>query len=235
MVDIVRVHIPENVVDGKRLGRHVAHDPRSRDYPAETAQAIVNVNHHARGLPLNQGDVGSCTAEATCAALNSDPDSAAIRGSMAGHVFTQSDAYQLYGLETQNEGDPYPPNDPGGSGLAVCQAAQQLGWISSYTHAFSIEDALKALVLRPVICGVNWYTSFDSPDPATGVVTIAAGATVRGGHEICADEINAADELVGFWQSWGAWGLDGTGRFYISFSDCERLLAEQGDVTVPVP
>lgn len=239
--------IPEHIVAGKRLGRHILHDERSRKYPAEMASSIVSVSHNAKGLPLNQLEVGSCTAEATCAALNSDPDAAALRGQWAGHVFTQDDAYSLYSTETSNEGQPYPPDDPGGSGLAVCQAAQQLGWISSYTHAFSADDALKALVLRPVICGVNWYTSFDSPDPDTGIVTITAGATVRGGHEICADQIvlkgqqypgtkiTAPDDLIGFWQSWGAWGLDSSGRFYIPFADCERLLSEGGDVTVPIP
>jgi hypothetical protein len=230
-----RERIPEHVVPGKRLGRHIWHDPRSKQYRAEMASSIQAVNHNARGLPLNQGDVGSCTAEALCAALNSDPDNAALQGQWQGHIFTQDDAYKLYGTETANEGDPYPPNDPGGSGGAVCQAAQQLGWISSYTWAFSAGDAYKALVLRPIICGINWYTSFDDPDPVTGIITFTLDATVRGGHEICFTEVDAERELLGFWQSWGSWGLNGTGKGYLSFMDCERLLAEGGDVTVPLP
>lgn len=230
-----REQIPERIIPGKRLGRHIWHDDRNWLHKAETASSVVSVNHNARGLPLDQGNVGSCTAEALCAALNSDPNNTALPGQWQGHVFTQDDAYRLYGTETANEGDPYPPNDPGGTGGAVCQAAQQLGWISSYTWAFTAEDALKALVLRPVICGIPWYSSFDSPDPATGICTFTLDATVRGGHEICADEIIAERELIGFWQSWGSWGLNGTGRFYFSFADCERLLAEGGDVAVPLP
>ena len=235
MVEVFTRRIRERKVDGKPLGRYIAHDPRSWDYPAETAPQITDVMHTGHGLPLDQGDIGACTAFATCAALNSAPNSAALKAPVKGHTFSNQDGNKLYGRETQNEGDPWPPNDPGGTGLYVCQAAKQLRWISSYHHCFSIEDALKTLVLRPVICGINWYDSFDNPDPQTGVCSITADAQVRGGHEICAVEIKASEQLVGFWQSWGSWGLNGTGRFYIGFGDCERLLAEQGDVTVPLP
>lgn len=224
---IVERRIEEHVVPGRRLGRHVLHDPRSTDYPAEKAPAVVSVTHAARGLPLNQGDIGSCTANALCGALDSAPDDA------SGKTYVERDAVALYEKETALEGDPYPPNDPGGTGLMVCKAAVDLGWIRSYTHAFGVEHALLALVLRPVITGVNWYTSFDTPDLSTGLAEIAPGATVRGGHEVVADGIDAANQLVFLWNSWGpTWGLGG--RFCWSFDTWERLLASQGDVTVPV-
>lgn len=223
----VERRIEEQVVPGRRLGRHVLHDPRSLDYPATTAPAVVSVTHAARGLPLNQGNIGSCTANALCGALDSSPDDA------SGKTYTEQDAVTLYEKETALEGEPYPPNDPGGTGLMVCKAAVDLGWISSYTHAFGVEQALLALVQRPVITGVNWYTSFDTPDPSTGLVAIAAGATVRGGHEIVADGIDAANQIVYLWNSWGpTWGLEG--RFCWTFDTWEKLLATQGDVTVPV-
>lgn len=224
---VVERRIHERVEPGRRLGRHVLHDARSLDYPAATAPAVVSVTHAARGLPLDQGDIGSCTANALCGALDSAPDDA------SGRTYTEHQAVALYEKETALEGEPYPPNDPGGSGLMVCKAAVGLGWIRSYTHAFGLEHALLALVQRPVITGVDWYTSFDTPDPATGLVEIAPGATVRGGHELVADGIDATNQLVYLWNSWGpAWGLDG--RFCWSFSTWERLLAAQGDVTVPL-
>ncbi len=225
--DVHIVHLPEQHVAGRRLGRHVVHDPRSRDFEAGRAAKIVSVTHQATGLPLDQGKIGSCTANALCGALNSAPDFG------GGSALTEQDAVSLYELETQLEGEPYPPNDPGGSGLMVCKAAQQRGLISSYTHAFGIQHALEALVLRPVITGVQWYTSFDSPDKSTGLVEIAPGATVRGGHEVVADQIDAGNQLVWFWNSWGtAFGIGG--RFCMSFSTWEQLLHSQGDVTVPV-
>jgi hypothetical protein len=220
--------LDERIVVGRRLGRHVVHDQRSREFPASQAPGIVSVTHQAVGLPLNQGDIGSCTANALCGALNSSPDFT------GGTPRTETDAVHLYGRETSLEGKPYPPNDPGGSGLEVCKAAKQLGWISSYRHAFGIQHALQALVLRPVITGVSWYTSFDTPDPKTGLVEIATGATVRGGHEIVADQIDADNDLVWFWNSWGPeYGVGG--RFCMAFATWQRLLEEHGDVTVPLP
>jgi len=224
---VVRSTIPEQVVSGRRLGRHIVHDPRSRDYPADAAPAIKSVTHKAVGLPLNQGEIGSCTANALCGALNSAPD---FKG---GVHRNEHDAITLYELETRLEGQPYPPNDPGGSGLEVCQAAKQLAWISAYKHAFGIEHALGALVLRPVITGISWFTSFDSPAP-TGLVAIAQGATIRGGHEVVADQIDAENQLVWFWNSWGkSYGVEG--RFCMSFDTWDQLLQQQGDVTVPTP
>lgn len=224
---VIRTTIDEQVDPGRRLGRHIVHDPRSRAYTAPTAPQVQSVTHNAVGLPLDQGKIGSCTANALCGALNSAPD---FKG---GTPRQENDAVQLYELETKLEGQPYPPNDPGGSGLEVCKAAKQLGWISSYTHAFGIDQALLALVLRPVITGIGWYTSFDSPD-ANGLVRIAPGATVRGGHEVVADQIDAGQKLVWFWNSWGA-GFGVGGRFCMSFDTWQQLLVERGDATVPLP
>jgi hypothetical protein len=136
---VVRSVLREEVVAGKRLGRHVVHDPRSRNFTAPLAAGIVCVTHAAAGLPLDQGKIGSCTANALCGALNSAP---AFTG---GTPLDEAEAVKLYGQETQLEGKPHPPHDPGGSGLMVCKAAQKLGLISSYQHAFGIQQALQAL------------------------------------------------------------------------------------------
>jgi hypothetical protein len=226
--DIYKKQLPEEPapVPGRRLGRHVHHDPRSLQFEAEQAPEIISVTHQATGLPLNQGELGSCTANALCGALNSAPDFS------GGTPLTEVDAVKVYNLETELEGKPHPPNDPGGSGLMVCKAAKQLGLISSYKHAFGINHALLALVKRPVITGINWYTSFDSPNQ-DGLVELTADATVRGGHEILADGIDAEQKLVWFWNSWGTqFGVGG--RFCMSFDTWAQLLSQHGDVTVPL-
>lgn len=224
-----RTPLAEIPVEGKRLGRHIVHDQRSHDYEAERASRIVSVIHRNYGPLLNQGDVGSCTGESLTEAGNMAPNADGRKPPR-----TQDDAYRVYHEETILEGQAWPPNDPGGSGLEVCKAGKKLGWVKSYRHAFGIQHALEALVKRPVMFGVNWYDSFDKPDPETGIITIKPGAKVRGGHEICADEIDAHRELIGFIQSWGNWGLHGTGKFYIPFKDVDQLLQEQGDATVPI-
>lgn len=224
---VVQRAIPEHVIDGRRLGRHVRHDSRSRDYPAELAAAVISVTHASMGgLPLDQGQIGSCTAEALTGALNLQPDYREPPGIQA-----QAQAYALYAAEVALEGEP-PGSDPGGDGITVCRAAKNAGLIRSYTHTFNANDALRALVIRPVICGVNWYSSMDNPN-GNGLVTITKSATIRGGHEILAYGIDASGELIWFWNSWGpSFGLGG--RFAMTFATCERLLSEDGDVTVPM-
>jgi hypothetical protein len=223
--------IAEQVVEGKRLGRHVLHDPRSRNYPAEQAGKLVSVAHKTTGLPLDQGQIGSCTANALVGALNSAPD-------FKGHVLTETDAVSVYELETQLEFQPYPPNDPGGTGLLVCQAARQMGLIRAFTHGFGLQSSLLALVKRPVIFGVDWYEGFDDPDSA-GLVKIAGD--VRGGHEILAAGIDAPGKEVWFVNSWGleygvaAKGLNvAGGAFAMSFDTLGQLLHAEGDCTVPI-
>lgn len=228
--------IPEVVVAGKRLGRHVDHDPRSLAFPAQTAPALKSVIHYGGGqLPLDQGDIGSCTGNALAGALDLAPN-----WKLGEKILLEPDAVQLYEWETANEGEPYPPNDPGGTGLAVCKAAKAHGWITGYTHALGIQAALAALVLRPVITGVNWYDSFDTPDD-TGLVSIKPGAQVRGGHEFVVhglavpNEPNPSLDMIMVWatNSWGSdWGKGG--RFTFSAATWQQLLSEQGDVTVPV-
>src|SRR5665811_1527327 len=98
MPDIISVKIAEGHLEGKRLGRHVKHDPRSFEFQARRATNIVSVTHQATGLPLDQGNLGSCTANALCGALDSAPDSS------GGTTLTESDAIRVYELETKNEG-----------------------------------------------------------------------------------------------------------------------------------
>jgi hypothetical protein len=222
-----RTIIRERVIPGKRLGRHIYQPATSVTHEAaETAGSIVSVQHQSSGLPLDQGNVGSCTANALCGALNTIPHWAAGQKTLAE---TQADI--VYGKETALEGQPWPPNDPGGTGPEVCQASIDLGLLSKFQVAEGIDDALLALVPRPVITGINWYDSFDTPDE-NGLVEIGRTAVVRGGHEVCAVEIDALNELVWFWNSWGtSWGQGG--RFCMSFATWGTLLNQQGDVTVP--
>jgi hypothetical protein len=224
--------IPEaKRIEGRRLGRHVHHDDRSKGFPAAESPTIIDIAHRVHRLPLRQTR-GSCTAEATCGALDSAPD-------YHGIIYNQKAADHLYDEEIVNEGGNPATDDPGGTGLMVCKTAQQLGWIKSYTHTFSLDSALKALVIRPVITGVNWYEGFDRPD-GKGIVKIAGG--IRGGHEFVGVQILLAERLVGFVQSWGRpWGVANkavrltTGAFFMTFDTWGQLLSERGDVTVPVP
>lgn len=238
--------LPEFVLDGLRLGRHVEHDDRSRTFafqaPAKLAGQHLQPVRHQRFIPvLDQGDLGSCTGNAGEGVAGTGPLFQAITATTAARpgpdaTADEAQAVALYSAATQLDGIPgaYLPDDTGSTGLAVAKAMVKAGLIAGYQHTFTLVDALTALQMLPLIVGMNWYTSFDQPGP-DGVVTLAKGATVRGGHELVADELDVDRRLVGFTNSWSAgWGPIG-GRFYLGWADFERLLGEQADVTIPVP
>jgi hypothetical protein len=155
---------------------------------------------------------------------NLHPDVPALDGALALRVYSEAESI---------DGDgPYPPNDNGSSGLSVCQAGKADGFLSGYTHCFSLSDTLAALMAGPVLLGINWYSSFDEPD--NGLVAIKPGAWVRGGHEVLCRGVDVGSMTVLCDNSWGT-GWGNAGSFSMSFDTLTRLLSEDGDATVPIP
>lgn len=216
-----------------KLGRHVNHDSRSRLYPVDTAGLnIASVRHRRRIGILDQGSLGSCTAQAGIGCLGTDPNYDTVPADSR-YPLTEQGAVHLYSDATQV--DPYPgewpPDDTGSDGLTVAKVLQAAGMIAGYTWAFRLDDALKALTTGPLITGIPWYNSMFSPSDE-GLVKIFGG--LAGGHEIVVDEYDESRGWVGFTNSWGAdWGL--AGRFYLQAEDYGTLLAQQGDVTAFAP
>jgi hypothetical protein len=229
----VLVHrIDEKRISGWPLGRHIEHDPQSRQYPAighliPNKQPIATVLHKRHALPYSQLNLGSCTGNAVAGLLMTDPYC------MAGRNLMVKDAIRLYEKATQLDHIPgrYPPDDTGSSGLAAMKAAKSFGYISGFRHTFGLDAALRAISVLPVITGVNWYEGFDHPD-IHGLVRVSG--SVRGGHEFEIVGLDTETKRIRACNSWGAeWG-DG-GFFEFSWEDFDRLLNEHGDVTVAVP
>lgn len=215
----------ERHVAGQRLGRHVEHDERSRAFGVAEQPAPLRSVQWRRLVPIfDQGNLGSCTGNAMAGALSTAPFT---------HHFTEPTARRIYSAATAVDGiaGVWPPEDTGSSGLAVCKVAKAKGWISRYDHAFSFNAALVALQAGSVITGISWYDSFDQP--TNGVCTITPGAQIRGGHEVCVVGIDVDTQQVRFANSWAdSWGDKGYGVW--SWSTWEQLLADSGDVTVPI-
>lgn len=217
--------ISELVQPAHRLGRHIEHDPRSRNFPAAVAP-VADVMHVRHGKPFDQGNLGSCTGNAMAGALMTAPYYA------SGRTLNEQTAVQLYEQATKLDqiAGSYPPDDTGSTGLAVAKAAKKDGYLTAYTHAFGLQHALGALTIAPVITGINWYDSFDQPLD-TGECPLGADASVRGGHEVELFGIDTQNERIWAYQSWGAtWGGLGNGTFWWSYATYERLLSENGDV-----
>lgn len=231
---LIRVtRIEEHIIPDMRLGRHVRHDSRNRAYPWRRTGRELTSQLWTRHIPiLDQGNVGSCTGNEETGALGTGP---VFEGLPANHpALDENLAVEIYSAAETIDGDgPYPPNDNGSTGPSAAQAAQNLGLISGYLHCFSLADVLDALETGPVGIGANWYDSMDTPD-SSGLVTISAGAQIRGGHEFLCRGKDVTKQLLMFDNSWGA-GWGDKGSFIMSYATLERLLSEQGDATVSLP
>lgn len=211
------------------LGRHLVpnHDERSWNYPAALAP-LVTTTHTHHGPVLDQGRVGSCTGNATAQALNTDPLMPTSR-----RLLDEHDAVALYSWATAHDPYPgvYPPKDTGSDGLSVAKAAKHLGLISSYQHAFGLDHVLGALVLRPLIVGVPWFSGMFTPDPDG---TLHLTGNVVGAHEFLLFGIDVERQVVKMLNSWGpGWGVNGVGL--IAWNDLGSLLARKGDATALLP
>lgn len=218
----LRVHLPETVVDGMRLGRHVLHDAASWLFPAPMASEIRTVDH-VRHVPIyEQGTIGRCTGCALAGTLSS--------GDWP-HRLSLADATRLYSEATRIDPIPgtYPPTDTGSNGLSVAKAAHDEGLVGKYFHAFGQKHALRALTLAPGILGMLWRTGCDRPDPDG---TIHYDGSIRGGHEVSVTRVDVEGRRVGGPNSWGTtWGA--AGWWWMSWNDLAAALADAGDVVVP--
>lgn len=213
-----------------KLGRNIEHDTRSLTFGFDTTGLEIKDVEHIRLIPiLNQGNVGSCTAQAGIGAVNTQPF---IQTPSPYYSPDETGALKLYSdNELADYGIAYPPQDSGSSGLTTAKNLQKANMISGFQHTFTLEDALKALTKYPLMIGTIWTSDMFHPD-LDGRVHITGA--LAGGHEY---EVYKNDTKLGIvWahNSWGeSWGING--NFYLTWADLATLLSQQGDVIVPFP
>lgn len=223
---------------GRRpLGRKVEHDPRSRAYAIDHLVAktpVRSVEWHRYSPILDQGSLGSCTGNAMVGWMGCAPSLNATPADTA--LLNEDLAVMLYGRATvldEFDGQ-WPPDDTGSSGLGVCKAAKEAGFITRYQHGFSEKTLLKALMRGPVIVGTPWFEGFDEPDQDGKVYPTGE---VRGGHEflirgVVKSWFNSRTWLICD-NSWGPeWGVNGS--FMFSGATWNKLRVQHSDVTIPI-
>jgi hypothetical protein len=222
-----------------QFGRHVNHDSRSGSYAhvRTGAQQLRTITHPRHTAVLDQQRLGSCTGNAAAGCMGTGEFFATVTAASKWHRLDEVDAIGMYSRATQL--DPwdgwYDPTkdavDTGSDGLSVAKALTEAGMISGYRHAFTLADALDALMSQPIITGTNWLTNMFTPT-AEGLVT--PGGDLAGGHEYVADGYDDVRGWVWFTNSWG-WGFGLAGRFAMEAEAWGNLLGQDGDVTIFVP
>lgn len=234
VVEIFRERLPMHPL----LGRHVLFDSRSKAYALQpTAVPVVSVRHDQYMPILDQGNVGSCTGNASTSCAYHEPFYAPEAPAWR-YTPDETGAQAWYHDNTANDGYPgtWTPDDTGSDGLTSSKMAVQAGIITGYQAALDLDSSLQALMDRPGITGIPWYNSMFSA-PANGLLNVDQSSGLAGGHELCVDEVVAADApgngtsalLVGGPNSWGiSWGAQG--RWYMTAKKWWDLRQQQGDV-----
>lgn len=212
-------------------GRVLDHDERSRAFAYKVAATKPQTKIWDIHAPvLDQGSVGSCTGNALAQWLNTAFAQQNPKGPDA--FLDESDAVDLYSRATHLDRikGVYPPDDTGSSGLAVCKAGVRRGLLTRYDHAFGFDALLMTLQHTPVIAGTAWTTGMEDPD---GEGRIRPTGTLAGGHEYLVRGCDVERGRVILRNSWSdSWGVRGDA--WMSFADYAKVLADDGDITVPV-
>jgi hypothetical protein len=217
------------------LGRHVNHDPRSRQYAfkaPKNAPPLVSVRHNINLGILDQGEIGSCVPNTGTEYLAWDGIFYTLSKDIQDKL-GEPFAVDLYRKVTRK--DPFDgawePDDTGSDGLTLAQVLKELGLISGYVHTFDVLSALTALQTSPLAIGIEWLQGCFFPD-SKGQILYSGNAA--GGHEILVDEYDAENQRVWIRNHWtDSWGIKG--RAWFSVADFTRALKNDGDVIVLVP
>jgi hypothetical protein len=224
-----------------RCGRHVEHDERSRAFAVGAKATKLKTTFWSTQAPgLDQGEIGSCTGNAPTQLINTDlwtPIRTKILGK--GKFGDETYALKIYHQNTVLDGFPgtYPPDDTGSSGLAAAKTLKKFKLASAYHHAFAFSSLLRGLQTNPCIVGTVWTESMFDTDKNFYVKPTGKEA---GGHEYFCLGVDMEKDELWFRQSWGdGWGTETdfcpSQAFRIRFADFQKLLANQGDATFPVP
>lgn len=223
----------------RTFDRRVHFDERSRQYPVRTLVADKPPRSYTWSCYgwLDQGSEGACVGFGWSHELIARPAVITVDNQFARKLYRR--AQQL---------DDFPgENYQGTSVLAGAKAILESGYMKEYRWAFGLNDLIMAIgYLGGAVLGLNWYEGMFDHDSKH---FIHATGSLAGGHCILAnglklvkldsskmlslDNIDLNKSYVRLHNSWGnKWGLNG--ECFMSLTDLDRLLHEDGEACIPV-
>lgn len=197
-----------------KLGRR-HHRVPGRALPTATAANVCSTFWNPLNwTPLDQGDTGSCTGNASVGAISTTPYTSDAHDN-------ETDARTAYqGGTCIDNGCSIPctcascpkafcpntgANDTGSNGSSVLSWMENAGWVKGYTTADTTTQLIACLQTGPAIIGVDWYNSMFSTDK-TGTLPVTTSSGLAGGHELRVVGYDAGKAQVIIDNSWGLWG-----------------------------
>lgn len=250
------------VVDDARLDRLYEEDWNSLNYLVrnvrKTPTALPVAEHKPRSYSyrcpvwLDQGVEGACVSTGCGHELAASP--AVVRGvtfpwcrENIYHPAQHEDPWVGCALGPRCPIEPSPEAYEGTSVLAGVKQLQRLGFVSEYTWALDLKEAVLGLGHHgPAIIGVNWYTGMFDTD-SNGFIHPAG--RIEGGHCLLVvgvkiaykkatwsgwlrrqwEDVDLDKSYITLHNSWGkGWGVEG--RAKMTLRDLGKLIEEQGEV-----
>lgn len=214
--------------------------PDARDYLYSASEGVLadlprQVDLRPGCPPVyDQGQLGSCTANAISAALEYQQRKENLTDFMPSRLFVYYNERAIEGTVSEDSGAMIRDGIKSVHKLGVCPE-DTWGYdiarfadeppAEAYTQALAHQATVYRRVLptlhqlqgclasgTPVVFGFSVYDSFESPDVArTGIVPLPPhGERLLGGHAVLAVGYDDADQRFLVRNSWGAkWGMDG--------------------------
>jgi len=217
----------------------------------ELEDVPLRTKMHRRGVLLDQTpredlnyDGSGCVAFSTLAFMRSSPvRNPTIKVDLGNVPVDIPGAVYLY-HEFQNR-DEWPETRPGGEGGTSVDAGakfmRELGVYGEYHWITNGSwELARVLQRQPAIMGTWWWSGMDQADRTPDGLALPTGRR-RGGHAwevdgVCVDYTHHGvhyDLLFRGQQTWGRWGWNKSGTFWIPGPAMDTLLSDQGECLVP--
>jgi len=217
------------IVKDRRLDRLPSFDEKSRNYPVRKLVAGLIPKSQMWGCTkvLDQGPDGACVGFGCTHELIAEP----VPVLNLDNKFAKEKVYWEAQKKDPWPGGSYPNAEPwyeGSDVKAGLGVIKDYGYCDEFRWSFTHLDTQLGIGYEgPGIAGTSWMTGMMDVD-SNGF--IHATGEDQGGHCYVYLGVNVEEKYFTILNSWGPWGIDGTGRAKLSFDDYEKLRKNQGEM-----